>query len=106
MLHRRRPAREGIVNEHRSEVEIQTSRLSQLACDLLKKPWDKTTALERRVLDAVLSRLHVSRPLHRELEEGLSLGDRMADRIAAFGGSWLFIGIFFVLLFGWMILNT
>ena len=84
----------------------QSQNAGRLATQLLRKPWEKTTELERRVLDAVLSRLHVSRPLHREIEEGLALGDRMADRIAAFGGSWFFIGIFFVLLFAWMVLNS
>ncbi len=35
-----------------------------------------------------------------------NLGDRIADRIATFGGSWTFIISFFVLLFFWMGLNT
>ena len=30
----------------------------------------------------------------------------MADRIAAFGGSWTFIGLFFGVLLGWIVLNT
>jgi uncharacterized membrane protein len=94
------------VTETERGERIDLDKLGVLAKGLLKKPWDKTTELERRVLDAVQSRLHVSRPLHREMEEGLTLGDRMADRIAAFGGSWSFIAIFFALLAGWMILNA
>ena len=85
---------------------IDLEKLGSLATGLLKKPWEKTTNLERRVLDAVLSRLHVSRPMHREMDEGLTPGDRMADWIAAFGGSWSFIAIFFASLFGWIILNA
>jgi uncharacterized membrane protein len=34
------------------------------------------------------------------------MGQRMADRIAAFGGSWSFIISFAVVLFGWMAMNS
>lgn len=38
--------------------------------------------------------------------EPLSLGERLADRVAAFGGSWTFIGCFFAVLAGWIGLNA
>jgi uncharacterized membrane protein len=34
-----------------------------------------------------------------------TLGERLADQIAAFGGSWTFITLFFGILFGWILLN-
>lgn len=36
----------------------------------------------------------------------LNFGQRMADRIAAFGGSWTFIILFFAVLLGWIFLNA
>jgi uncharacterized membrane protein len=39
-------------------------------------------------------------------DEKLSFGQRLADNIADFGGSWPFIIIFLTFLFAWMILNT
>jgi uncharacterized membrane protein len=36
----------------------------------------------------------------------MSLGDRMADRVAAIGGSWGFIFAFLVLMIAWMALNV
>lgn len=39
-------------------------------------------------------------------EEPLSLGDRWADNISAFGGSWRFVGIFAGFLLLWMIWNS
>jgi CRP/FNR family cyclic AMP-dependent transcriptional regulator len=48
----------------------------------------------------------VARNVNVEMDEQLSVGDRLADKIAEFGGSWGFIIIFLVLLFGWMILNS
>lgn len=35
-------------------------------------------------------------------DEKLSLGDRLADAVANFGGSWQFIIAFFILLVGWI----
>ncbi len=35
-----------------------------------------------------------------------TLGDRLSDKVAEFGGSWLFIIVFFVILFGWIVLNA
>jgi len=32
-------------------------------------------------------------------------GERLADQIAAFGGSWTFITLFFGILLGWILLN-
>lgn len=43
---------------------------------------------------------------NEEIEEKLSFGDRVADKIAVFGGSWPFIFSFGGFMFGWIILNT
>jgi uncharacterized membrane protein len=61
---------------------------------------------EQRVIDRLTKRLHISRNAHREFEENLTVGQRLADRIAVFGGSWTFILIFLSLLLGWIVLNT
>jgi len=45
-------------------------------------------------------------PKHPVFRAKLTLGQRAADVIASFGGSWTFIVFFFVFLFGWMILNA
>lgn len=39
-------------------------------------------------------------------EDGVTLGERMADAVAEFGGSWIFISIFTTVLIGWAVLNT
>ena len=43
--------------------------------------------------------------LQRAMEER-TFGERVADSIASFGGSWPFIFLFLGLIFGWMALNT
>ena len=43
---------------------------------------------------------------HPSLRQELTFGQRAADWIAKFGGSWIFISIFALFLIAWMILNT
>ena len=61
---------------------------------------------ERRILEKVLHRTTVARDAVAEFEQGLGLGDRLADRIASFGGSWPFIGIFLGGMALWMSWNA
>ncbi|MBE2186288.1 MAG: DUF1003 domain-containing protein [Rhodothermales bacterium] len=41
-----------------------------------------------------------------EFEDRLTFGDRAADKVAAFGGSWTFVLLFMGILAFWMALNT
>jgi CRP/FNR family transcriptional regulator, cyclic AMP receptor protein len=47
-----------------------------------------------------------SRNINVEMAERATLGQRIADKVAAFGGSWTFIIIYLSFLVGWMALNT
>ena len=40
------------------------------------------------------------------IEEGATLGDRVADLVATFGGSWRFIFLFLAFMCGWMLVNA
>jgi uncharacterized membrane protein len=48
----------------------------------------------------------VSRDVLEEAEENLTIGQRIADAVAAFGGSWTFIIVFVLTMGAWMIGNT
>lgn len=48
----------------------------------------------------------VSRNVLKEEAEQLTLGQRVADRVASFGGSWPFIGTFAALMAAWMSYNA
>jgi len=47
----------------------------------------------------------VSRNVVLEHEEQLTFGERIADKVAAFGGSWAFIGCFFAVIAVWLLSN-
>jgi len=63
------------------------------------------TKLEREVLDALHSNETISDDIDESIDEKLTLGQRVADRIAYFGGSWTFILSFFGFIFLWIVLN-
>lgn len=47
-----------------------------------------------------------SRNINVQMDEQATLGQRVADKVASFGGSWTFILIYLAFLFGWMTLNS
>ena len=51
-------------------------------------------------------RSHVSRNANIEEAEAQTFGQRISDRVAAFGGSWTFIIIFCVSIVVWVFVNT
>jgi len=44
--------------------------------------------------------------VHAGIETTMTLGERVADRVAQFGGSWRFIGLFGGILVVWMVINA
>jgi CRP/FNR family cyclic AMP-dependent transcriptional regulator len=57
-----------------------------------------------RQTNELMSR-QVSRNVLDEAEEAMTLGQRVADRVATFGGSWPFIFLFGAVMFVWMGIN-
>src|SRR5215470_7883077 len=48
----------------------------------------------------------VSRNINEQMEEKATLGQRVADKVASFGGSWTFIFIYLAFLLIWMAFNS
>ncbi len=68
---------------------------------------DLLTIMGRRLRNTdELLRSRVSRNLNEEEEERLTFGQRLADRVATFGGSWTFILLFGGFLLTWMGVNA
>ncbi|HLA12421.1 MAG TPA: DUF1003 domain-containing protein [Pyrinomonadaceae bacterium] len=58
-----------------------------------------------RQTNALVSQ-RVTRNINEEMEERSTLGERVADKVATFGGSWTFILIYLTFLFAWVIMNS
>jgi uncharacterized membrane protein len=79
--------------------------IRELAQRLLAMDEAKMPAAEKRLIERLAKRLAVSRDISKELEEGRTLGQRLADQVAAIGGSWSFIIAFLVFVALWALLN-
>jgi len=73
---------------------------------LLESEKGDLTALEREVLDSIREHEFLSKNVEDEAGRGWTFGERLADRIAAFGGSWIFLIAFGVFLVLWIAMNS
>jgi uncharacterized membrane protein len=83
-----------------------SARVAALGQLLLDGGLNTLSERERRVITTIARRQHVTRNVNRAVDERETFGDRVADRVASFGGSWAFILIFVGLLIGWVTFNT
>lgn len=72
----------------------------------LEAEYRKLSELEHAVVSKITRRDRVSTRVHLDIETEMTFGERVADRVAQFGGSWPFIGLFGAILVGWMVVNT
>jgi uncharacterized membrane protein len=77
---------------------------------LMKRPHmaqDMMVWLVKRIrrTDGLL-RHRVSRDPNDVIEERETLGNRVADKVATFGGSWTFISFFALVMVAWVLVNT
>lgn len=77
-----------------------------LAQRLLESDFEDIPPREKRVIERVARRVAVSRNTGVEHYQSLSFGERLADKVASFGGSWIFLIGFGLVLLAWVILNS
>jgi uncharacterized membrane protein len=82
------------------------NQVYETARKLLRADFDKLSEREQRVLQHIADGVHISRSTNREFDAQLTFGQRIADHVAAFGGSWTFILLFGAVLLSWIFLNT
>lgn len=54
----------------------------------------------------VIKKLFLRKPISQAPRDASSFGDRLADRVASFGGSWTFITLFGIVLLAWTVGNV
>jgi len=72
----------------------------------IEKQLGEVSEVEQEVLNSLREHEVLVRNTDLQYEEAKSLGQRMADGVAAFGGSWKFISFFAVALIVWIIINS
>jgi uncharacterized membrane protein len=85
---------------------IRPSDPDNLARELLGRELCDLETEEQAVLERVAAGNYIGLDASEAAQLNSTFGDRLADRVAAVGGSWGFIIAFGLVLFGWMILNS
>jgi uncharacterized membrane protein len=73
---------------------------------ILETDKGEITALEEQVMKSLSEEEVLSRDINNEFAGQLTVGGRMADKLADFGGSWRFISIFAAALLVWIAINS
>ncbi|MEQ1903580.1 MAG: DUF1003 domain-containing protein [Pirellulaceae bacterium] len=74
--------------------------------ELLSSEKGEITVLESEVLDSLRKHEILAANIDSEFQQKWSLGERMADKIASFGGSWYFLLAFAALMVVWIVVNS
>jgi uncharacterized membrane protein len=73
---------------------------------LIEAEKGELSELEREVVESLATHEILSSHVDQEYESNLTLGQRLSDMIARFGGSWGFITIFACIMVIWMSVNS
>ena len=73
---------------------------------MLEAEKGELTGLEQAVLDSLRRHEILSANVDAEQEQAWSFGERLADRIASFGGSWSFLILFMLFIAVWIAMNS
>lgn len=96
-----------IAVEDAQMLSLHRERLLEFIDEHPHAALDLLTVVGRRLRTThELLRTQVSRNVNVEEQERLRFAQRVADRVAAFGGSWTFILIFFAIMLVWVVLNS
>lgn len=82
------------------------NQLKEMSLKFFKRRFEELNRREKKVLEQVAKRLHISRNPNADFDETQTFGERVADKVAQFGGSWTFIIGFVVVLAIWILWNS
>src|SRR6185295_19768028 len=82
---------------------LTAGRVNMLEAHPLTAEIARLNATERRVIERFIHRQRVAPD---STQTQLALGDRVADRVTAFGGSWTFIALTIAAIAVWMLINA
>jgi uncharacterized membrane protein len=64
------------------------------------------TAIEEEVIKSIREQELLSDNIDAQYQDSLTIGQKLADKMADFGGSWRFIILFMIVIFSWLGLNS
>ncbi|KAB2696520.1 DUF1003 domain-containing protein [Brucella haematophila] len=93
-----------------SEADDKASKFRQEVLDrvlrYLGRSPETLTVREKSVLKRLAERQTIAQDINESFDEKRTTGQRLADKVAEFGGSWTFIIVFGVILAVWVAFNS
>lgn len=74
--------------------------------EILREEHGEYSDLDREVAESIARQETIAENVEDDFAERRTLGERLSDGLASFGGSWAFLISFAVVLLGWMALNV
>jgi uncharacterized membrane protein len=81
-------------------------KAEDIAVEILKTPFAALDEPTKKVARHVAARTHIARNVGHAARTSITFGQRAADAVASFGGSWVFVGLFATCMLVWVALNT
>lgn len=72
---------------------------------LITQEKGEIAVIDRGVMEAIKNNSILSENIQEEIEADLTFGQKLADKVAVFGGSWTFILTFFSFILIWILIN-
>ena len=94
-----------ITEEDYVSIKILNKYRRQFFANLISQEKGEMEKLDQDVVEAIRDNSILSENIKENISKPLTTGDRIADKVASFGGSWTFIISFFIFLLAWMFLN-
>lgn len=96
----------GFTADHYISIDKLNEYRKRYITQLIEQEVGEVSQLEEEVIQAIHANKILSENIEEDINEPLTVGQKVADKIAAFGGSWTFIIIFFSFLALWMAVNV
>jgi uncharacterized membrane protein len=92
--------------DHHAKDNTMNQKEIEISEKLFRTKYEHLGKQEKHVAHHLAARTHIARNVAQDFSEQLTFGQRLADKVASFGGSRTFISIFAAVLVIWVFLNS
>lgn len=72
---------------------MMDQKVDDTAERLFRLKYEELTELEKHVAHHIIKRTPIAKNVVQDFSKQMTFGQKMADKVASFGGSWIFISI-------------
>ncbi len=96
----------GLADDALISVKELAKYRTRYVAELLAEEHGEYSDLDRQVAESIAAQDTIAENVEEDYDEHRTVGERLSDGLAAFGGSWAFLISFALVLVSWMALNV